>query len=221
MIINNFQEPNETPEHNVLLVLFLDDQFCARFFGVLKEDWQLDLVTALRKNVEAERQNVIKGTHERYNKTLRQECERALERYAGSIEWEIKFWRAFEEEGFDVRLSCSICTRSTLPEYQESYAYTPSHVGEGSVWAECWVLSDLRLHEIKVQIKPAVGDEYPAVLSQMRVNRTNVLFVERYIGTGASEKQFVETFKMSGMRVVFRHEVEAAQLPALTGTLRS
>ena len=51
VIINNFQEPNETPEHNALQVLFLDDQFCARFFGVLKQDWQPDLVTALRKNV--------------------------------------------------------------------------------------------------------------------------------------------------------------------------
>ena len=55
---------------------------------------------------------------------------------------------------------------------------------------------------------------------QMRGNRSNVLFVERYIGTGASEKQFVETFRMSGMRVVFRHEVEAQQVAALTGTLR-
>ena len=213
--------PSETPEHNALQVLFLDDQFCARFFGVLKQDWQPDLVTALRKNVEAERQSVIKGTHERYNKTLRQECERALERYAGSIEWGIKFWRAFEEESVDVRLSCSICTRSKLPEYQDSYSYTASHVNEGSVWAECWVVSDLRLHEIKVEIKPAVGDEYPAVLRQMRGNRSNVLFTERYIGTRASEKQFVETFKMSGMRVVFRHEVEAAQVPELIGILGS
>ena len=220
VIINNFQEASETPEHNALQVLFLEDEWCARFFGVLKQDWQPDLVTALRKNVEAERQSVIKGTHERYNKTLRQECERALERYAGSIEWGIKFWRAFEEEGVDVRLSCSICTRSKLPEYQDSYSYTASHVSEGSVWAECWVLSDLRLHEIKVEIKPAVGDDYPAVLRQMRGNKSNVLFTERYIGTGASEEQFVETFKTSGIRVVFRHEVEAAHLPALTGTLR-
>ena len=64
-----------------------------------------------------------------------------------------------------------------------------------------------------------MGDEHPAVLRQMRGNRSNVLFTERYIGTGASEKQFVETFKMSGMRVVFRHQVEAAVLPSLTGTI--
>ena len=65
-----------------------------------------------------------------------------------------------------------------------------------------------------------MGDEHPAVLRQMRGNRSNVLFTERYVGTGATEKQFVETFRMSGMRVVFRHEVEAQQVAALNGTIR-
>jgi len=64
VIINSFQEASETPEHNALQVLFLEDEWCARFFGVLKQDWQPDLVTALRKNVEAERQSVIKGTQQ-------------------------------------------------------------------------------------------------------------------------------------------------------------
>jgi hypothetical protein len=53
----------------------------------------------------------------------------------------------------------------------------------------------------------------------MRGNGSNVLFTERYIGAGATEQQFIETFRMSGLRVVFRHEVEAAQVPALSGTL--
>ena len=43
VIINNFQEASETPEHNALQVLFLDDQFCARFFGVLNSAVMLDL----------------------------------------------------------------------------------------------------------------------------------------------------------------------------------
>ena len=41
LIINNFTEPSETPEHNAFQVLFLDDEFCLRCvdcaYGVSRE----------------------------------------------------------------------------------------------------------------------------------------------------------------------------------------
>lgn len=35
VIINNFQEPSDTPEHNALQALFLDDEFCIRFVNAV------------------------------------------------------------------------------------------------------------------------------------------------------------------------------------------
>jgi hypothetical protein len=71
----------------------------------------------------------------------------------------------------------------------------------------------------RIEIKPSVADEYPAVLRQMRGNGSTVLFLENYIGAGATQDQFIQTFKLSNIRVVFRHEVEAVQHLALAGTV--
>ena len=35
LIINNFGEVADTPEHNAMQVLFLEDDFCAQFFNAL------------------------------------------------------------------------------------------------------------------------------------------------------------------------------------------
>lgn len=39
IIVNNFQEASETPEHNALQALFLDDDFCRRFFVASRPHW--------------------------------------------------------------------------------------------------------------------------------------------------------------------------------------
>ena len=62
-----------------------------------------------------------------------------------------------------------------------------------------------------IEIKPVVGDDYPAVLRQMRANGSNVLFAERYTGTGATEAQFVKTFALSDIKIVFRRDVDAME----------
>jgi hypothetical protein len=58
-----------------------------------------------------------------------------------------------------------------------------------------------------IEIKPMVGDDYPAVLRQMRRINCKILLVERYTGTGASREQFVETFAAAGRKVVFVNEI--------------
>lgn len=63
---------------------------------------------------------------------------------------------------------------------------------------------------VPIEIKPVVGDDYPAVLRQMGRNHTRYLFVERYEGEGASRAQFVAIFAASGVGVVFKAEVDAA-----------
>ena len=155
LVVNNFTEATETPEHNALQVLFLDFKFCVKFFKVL--------------NPEATTPK--------------------------------SFYRNFEvKNGFDVWL-----------QYEDRYSGP----------------------EVFVEIKPTVGDDYPAVLRQIRHNstesippqlrrslestvsflgskgKTAVLFTERYTGRGATQKQFIETFADANIRVVFRHEVRA------------
>jgi hypothetical protein len=64
---------------------------------------------------------------------------------------------------------------------------------------------------VAIEIKPIVGDDYPAVLRQMKANGSGVLLVERYTGTGATREQFIKTFATASIRVVFLEDVEAAR----------
>ena len=69
----------------------------------------------------------------------------------------------------------------------------------------------------KIEIKPTVGDDYPAVLRQMKANGSTVLFLEQYTGKGATREQFIKTFATASIRVVFAEDVEPhACLPNAT-----
>lgn len=76
-----------------------------------------------------------------------------------------------------------------------------------------------------IEVKPTVGDDYPAVLqkirsaversiAQSRVQRatespieTPVLFLEEYTGVGATMEQFIAIFENSAVKVIFLDEV--------------
>jgi hypothetical protein len=68
----------------------------------------------------------------------------------------------------------------------------------------------INLRPIRVEIKPVVGDDYPAVLRQMKRNGSKYLLVREYNGVGATRQQFVDTFKTADIKVVFLDEVNAA-----------
>jgi hypothetical protein len=66
------------------------------------------------------------------------------------------------------------------------------------------------IFEATVEIKPTVADEYPAVLRQMKRDKSQYLFVGEYRGVGATRDQFVATFAASGITVVWKADVDAA-----------
>lgn len=153
LIVNNFQEPAETPAHNALQARFLDLRFCARVLSCVFGGKEF--------------------------KELR--CE-------------------FETAGFDVAIS-------------------GEHVHK--------LPNDWGHERIHIEAKPSVGDDYPAVLRQIRNakdrshdlprNKTTyyqwdrvcdpVLFLEEYTGTGATTERFIAIFENSGVRVIFLDDV--------------
>lgn len=79
---------------------------------------------------------------------------------------------------------------------------------------------------ICVEVKPTIGDDYPATLRQIKrykeirgatkeyFRADFCLLLRTYTGIGATESQFREFFKSQGITVVFEHEVDAVVLPA-------
>ena len=62
-----------------------------------------------------------------------------------------------------------------------------------------------------IEIKPAVGDDYPSILRQMKINRSSYLFTRKYTGIGATKEQFVQTMKLSDIGVIFRDDLDYEQ----------
>jgi len=73
VVINNFNEPTETPEHNKIQAMFLDDEFCNRFFlcvfdktkertWTCKEDNSINFTTFFCENFEKINLNFEKFT---------------------------------------------------------------------------------------------------------------------------------------------------------------
>ena len=59
---------------------------------------------------------------------------------------------------------------------------------------------------MRIEIKPVMGDDYPAVLRQMQANRCSTLYLVEYTGAGATLEQVKKMFATAGFRVVMHFD---------------
>lgn len=223
LVINNFGEAAETPEHNALQVRFLDRNFCLALLRILDWDPAVDGLgfmqyghdeyfdeqrASLTKKVEALEQEIIRAQNliEQYGEQgwLAGKLEDARKKIPPLLEqldalepelavvvseWpEITIRTAFEDRGWDVAL----CAFVNAPSWD-----TGSRL------------------ELDIELKPSLGDDYPAVLRQMRANdrgsKNNVLVFDRFAATGASLEQVKAIFKASRFKVIALADILAEQ----------
>ena len=130
----------------------------------------------------------------------------AITRYQANFAWSVVWRKGFERDGIDVQLDCSIRTGG---KFHHWYGRVDDHVD--------YIYHSILRTPLHIEIKPTIGDDYPAVLRQIHAKQqrlgsgrgADMLFVERYTGTGATEQQFVQTFALSQVKVIFRHQVES------------
>jgi hypothetical protein len=218
VIINRGSEPEETPDHNAMQVRFLDDEFCLRFmqclepgyavgvrdqFNVVRQaslDWLAQRILSekdrLREANAQGREWQIRGCGERlaYLCRVEERMPPALERVAFRVR------REFEVRGVDVLLEVFAMVDFRGGDYCSGANWSWDY------WHGCDLSADWH-RSFSLELKPTVGDDYPAVLRQMKLNRSGVLFVGEYTGKGATEEQFVKTFATASIRVVFAREV--------------
>lgn len=65
---------------------------------------------------------------------------------------------------------------------------------------------------VTIEIKPAIGDDYPAVLRQIKRNNADFVLVGQYHGVGATREQFVQFFATQNKTVIFENDVENADI---------
>jgi len=211
VIINRGAEPEETPEHNALQVKFLDDEFCQRFMQHYAGEYAYTCLQEILSNQVERTQYEIADQkrcleHSWYSNEEKMKVREKLQRLecrlteqlkcrVDKVEFKIK--QSIEERGADIVLRVTAVNRLH------------------DIATELWGLYPCRntnvyAHRgVAIEIKPLVGDHYPAVLRQMKRTGSNVLFVSEYTGQGATEEQFVKTMATAGIRVVFARELES------------
>lgn len=144
LIINNMQEPQETPAHNKLQAMFLDKMFSLKFVQYIQHDPNI----------------IVIGINKIF----------------------------FEDKAIDVRINVR------AEETYENKKYICSY-------------------DVAIEIKPSLGDDYPATLRQVlnmpMITRecVRVVLIEKYTGVGASLDQVKQMFALSGIRLLLLEEI--------------
>ncbi|MDL2313672.1 hypothetical protein LJC36_01690 [Desulfovibrio sp. OttesenSCG-928-C14] len=204
LIINNFGEPTETPEHNRLQVKFLDRTFCLQLFHKLGWEPVADknnLVCKLQQKLDEFRHELATCKDKPYPHNKPDDWQWQIKDYESFLVPfvdmqidEIEVIHDFEHCGWDVKIV------SKLPSFAKN-------------------ISDYRglerLYHVScaIEVKAEIGDNYPAILRQMKANEKSykatyrVLVFDKFTATGANLEQVKQIFQASGFHVLSFSEI--------------
>jgi len=192
LIVNNFQEASETPEHNKLQGLFLDNDFCTAIgyllHPVTKKTYESNISWKKREIEHIDRYRSSSNPSE-----LALAIEKNLK-----IDFVIKLVSGdaqFENRGIDASF------------FVEQVEFPNAG---GLSWGK----------KYSVEIKPSVGDDYPATIRQILSKKESlnkdphvtfgaaVLFYTEYTGSGITEDMMRKMMSRQGIYTVRLDEVE-------------
>lgn len=199
------KDGDDTPEHNAMQVKFLDPLYrvaciLAAFPGRLtkvRQDMQQGTMewaeAAVRKAEYDRRQWFSKPdpeTGQDYHGYLRNRpdyAERGAEADATL--------RATEDRLAQAKASLPMLATTVAFEVRGVDVVIREGFGFGS--------------EIGVELKPSMGDDFPAVMRQMQRNNSRVLVVKGFSGTTVAEPLVRQMFGASGFILLFERDIEA------------
>ena len=208
IVVNNFSPPQDTPEHNILQNRFLDKNFCLALGKLCK--WKLMKKVNCIKNLNDAINKALKMPDNNYYETNKKneiiEELRSQKEYVNESVFEIDgkefildadtplfgIKTVFEQDGWDVIIQTddSACQ------------------DDCKAFKDCYINS----YKIAVEIKPAIGDDYPAILRQMKATRIHpdfqCLVYEKYNAIGANIDQLKKVFASSGFLVFSFEDIE-------------
>lgn len=188
----DYNKTSETPEHNQMQVMFLDGEYCKMlaysvlpaFCKALIESHEENKILVQRfPNLDAKAVLVPLKCY-----------DAKFEHLGADLEIEIEGYSSVESKEQDTRWPVGF-----KPNYlaiKDSRLFR-SHVTYGSMQPCC----------LRVELKPCMGDDYPAVLRQMKSANCNVLVVRDYQGTGATWEQVVNIFKAGNIAAILESQI--------------
>ena len=216
LIVNNFAEPDETPEHNALQMRFLDDDFCVKLARpdgrrILSKgaEWILKELSSTKERIEKELA-WKRGEIDRWGATTPpgwkvEEIKAAIRRLESELAEETAQRAAAENFIKDSRFSDEKIHRRAFEA-----------LGWDVVFYAEWTTGFARESELfGIEIKPALGDDFPAVLRQMKARARDrcqhehpFLVIDGFTASGATFEQVKAVFAADNFRVLTFTEIE-------------
>jgi hypothetical protein len=230
IVINNFQKPSETPDHNAMQVKFLDESYaigfaetamnvtseklqsvrmkaCSRIMKAFHEQndegikalINIDISTMIRKVMYAD--DALKNTlgykeHSKKRSAIKDKIYLSLENKFEYINANMQSWCVVSNREFETKSGCDVSYKLYIEPWCDQYINNDTlgrHCSEG------WLL--------KIEIKPAVSDDFPSVFRQMKRSKSNILFIKEYTGVGATKDELVQYFATNRIKVVFEEDL--------------
>jgi hypothetical protein len=162
IVVMGGPEPQDTPAHNRLQAMFLDDAFCERFVRLLKQ-----------------KETPLEGVRY-YHRDYEPRIAKVLTCTIGPL----KFTREFEagRANIDVVLHTEYhCTGTAKKQDNCECCFgKPDIITPGEVFE----FDEVRwIEPYRIELKPSLGDDYPAVLRQARAKGCNTVAFETFAAT--------------------------------------
>lgn len=192
IVINNYNaQPVDTPEHNEMQVKYIGTDYRVKVaYAVLGDELFKHNQSHIDENLPKLLEQ-FNGIAENYLIEFKERLRNELHGREFLQLSEV----SFEEKGVDV-------------EYDISYGYADISYTVGTynttlkeVVTRMWAYSTKK--KLRIELKPTVGDDFPAVLRQIKNNKSNVVIIKEYTGVGASYEEFKQFFE-SQERVVLK-----------------
>lgn len=238
-LVQRYGLPDRTPEHNRLQNRFLDPTFAIRFalacgspMGQVIQGLpeSLDLHATWRRVVRSKlmKERERAGRMMNYGRSdnlasLRERLLVQAERLrfcAGTGSYSDPDWRGpiavhrleFEVDGADVSYQSVMqgalwSAEFPLPVDPDDSTFGTTTIGEEHIGG---------INErdgFRIEVKPVVGDDYPAILRAMKAVKVTHLLVGDYTGAGATWEELTHIFALSNMKAVRLEAVELTTLP--------
>lgn len=239
-LVSRFGMPDRTPAHNQMQNRFLDESFALRFAlaccpkvrdfvsAVAAIDVPAVWLAFVKESLAASaKEPNLTEFQRKYSKIPSAQERLAASREAlayatsrievsGTLEEGLEggalrnlcevYGMQFEHDGADVAFQVG----GGFAVMARLRSEDPMFSGERSVP----LLRSGAQESLRVEVKPIVGDDYPAILRSMKAVKDRQLLVGEYVGTGATWVQLVQVFGLSGIQAVLLDDVERVPIPA-------
>lgn len=214
VIINNFAEPCDTPEHNRIQAKFMDEGFRTRFAKSASND-VLRLCSVQLSDVIETMNYMMKAYLRDYPisdaeqlRMFRLEVESAVTENRSDNVLSCIGHPAFElRSGVDVSYE-AVVDKFRLIDDRIGVKKVLRYFTTGESVYRLPSFPCPHATTIKVEIKPSIGDDYPAVIRQMRRSGANSLLFAEYSGQGVDCETFISLMKSQGFGVAKLGDIE-------------